>query len=119
MSEFNNKLVIDLFEERDALKADVVRLTLKVTELYEGAEEQKQRIQSLIEERDRANRLAEWKWNLRDEFQLLLGTDKIEEGIKAVKEMKQRIKHLIDLGLETSEYGLTKYREMWEKEAGK
>jgi hypothetical protein len=53
-----------------------------------------ERIQSLIEERDRANRLAEWKWNLRDEFQLLLGTDKIEEGIEAVKELKRRIKRL-------------------------
>ena len=49
------------------------------------------RIQSLIEERDRANRLADWKWNLRDEFELLLGTDKIEEGIEAVKELKRRI----------------------------
>lgn len=56
------------------------------------------RIQSLIEERDRANRLAEWKWNLRDEFQLLLGTDKIEEGIEAVKEMKRRIKRLEEAG---------------------
>lgn len=56
------------------------------------------RIQSLIEERDRANRLAEWKWNLRDEFQLLLGTDKIEEGIEAVKELKQRIKRLEEAG---------------------
>ena len=54
------------------------------------------RIQSLIEERDRANRLADWKWNLRDEFQLLLGTDKIEEGIEAVKEMKRRINQLED-----------------------
>ena len=52
------------------------------------------RIKSLIEERDRANRLAEWKWNLRDEFQLLLGTDKIEEGIEVVKELKRRIKRL-------------------------
>lgn len=52
------------------------------------------RVKSLIEERDRANRLAEWKWNLRDEFQLLLGTDKIEEGIEAVKELKRRIKRL-------------------------
>lgn len=56
------------------------------------------RIQSLIEERDRANRLAEWKWNLRDEFQLLLGTDKIEEGIEAVKELKRRIKRLEEAG---------------------
>ena len=52
------------------------------------------RIQSLIEERDRANRLADWKWNLRDEFELLLGTDKIEQGIEAVKELKRRIKRL-------------------------
>ena len=56
------------------------------------------RIQSLIEERDRANRLAEWKWNLRDEFQLLLGTDKIEEGIEVVKELKRRIKRLEEAG---------------------
>ena len=53
-----------------------------------------ERIQSLIEERDRANRLAEWKWNLRDEFESLLGTDKIEEGIEAVKELKRRIQRL-------------------------
>ena len=72
MSDFNNKLVVDLFEERDALKADVVRLTLKVAELYKGAEEQ-----------------------------------------------KQRIKHLIELGLETSEYGLKTHRELWEKEVSK
>ena len=55
MSDFNNKLVIDLFEERDALKADVVRLTLKVAELYKGAEEQRQRIKQL---EDRIHRAA-------------------------------------------------------------
>ena len=49
MSDFNNKLVIDLFQQRDALKADVARLTLKVAELYKGAEEQKQRIKRLEE----------------------------------------------------------------------
>jgi len=70
----------------------------KVAELYKGAEEQQQRIQSLIEERDRANRLAEWKWNLRDEFQLLLGTDKIEEGIEVVKELKRHINRLEEAG---------------------
>lgn len=57
-----------------------------------------QRIQSLIEERDRANRLAEWKWNLRDEFESLLGTDNIEEGIEAVKELKRRIQRLEEAG---------------------
>jgi len=58
VSDFNNKLVIDLFDQRDKLRAENEAL-------------------------------------------------------------KKRIKHLIELGLETSEYGLTKYREMWEKEAGK
>ena len=52
MSDFNNKLVIDLFEERDALKADVERLTTKVAQLYEGAEEQKQRIKRMKEAGD-------------------------------------------------------------------
>jgi len=58
VSDFNNKLVVDLFEERDKLRAENEAL-------------------------------------------------------------KQRIKHLIELGLETSEYGLETHRTMWEKEAGK
>ena len=58
MSDFNSKLILDLFEERDKLRAENEAL-------------------------------------------------------------KQRIKHLIELGLETSEYGLTIHRNMWEKEAGK
>jgi hypothetical protein len=52
------------------------------------------KIERLIEERDRANRLADWKWNLRGEFESLLGTDNIEDGIKAVKEMLYQIKLL-------------------------
>ena len=28
----------------------------------------------------------------------------------------ERIRHLIRLGLETSQYGLTKYREQWQEE---
>ena len=65
-----------------------------------------ERIKSLIEERDRANRLADWKWNLRGEFESLLGTDKIEEGIEAVKELKLRIKRLEEAGdaLKTAGY---------------
>lgn len=30
--------------------------------------------------------------------------------------LNERIRHLINLGLETSQYGLTKYREQWEQE---
>ena len=59
-----------------------------------------ERIKSLIEERDRANRLADWKWNLRGEFESLLGTDKIEEGIEAVNELKRRIQRLEEAGNE-------------------
>ena len=87
-----------LEREINAANSEVYRLCKANLQLREGAEEQKQRIQSLIEERDRANRLAEWKWNLRDEFQLLLGTDKIEEGIEVVNELKRRIKRLEEAG---------------------
>lgn len=37
----------------------------------------------------------------------------LERELNAANE---RISHLIQLGLETSQYGLTKHREMWEKE---
>ena len=52
MSDFNNKLVIDLLEERDKLRAENERLTKKIQQLYEGAEEQNQRIKRLEEAGD-------------------------------------------------------------------
>ena len=33
-----------------------------------------------------------------------------------ISKRDERIRHLIRLGLETSQYGLTKYREQWEQE---
>ena len=33
-----------------------------------------------------------------------------------ISKRDERIRHLIRLGLETSKYGLTKYREQWEQE---
>lgn len=39
--------------------------------------------------------------------------------VRELNRLNDRIKHLIELGLETSEYGLTIYRNMWEKEAEK
>ena len=36
--------------------------------------------------------------------------------VRELNRLNDRIKHLIPLGLETSQYGLTKRREMWEKE---
>ena len=97
-----NKMVSDTPRTDAATKAsiehgtgDVWFLAMKLERELNAAND---RIQSLIEERDRANRLAEWKWNLRGEFESLLGTDNIEEGIKAVKEMKQRINRLEEAG---------------------
>jgi hypothetical protein len=52
MSDFNNKLVIDLFEQRDKLRAENERLTKKIQQLYEGAEGQNQRIKRLEEAGD-------------------------------------------------------------------
>jgi len=37
--------------------------------------------------------------------------------VQELNRLNDRIKHLIELGLETSEYGLQTHRELWEKEA--
>ena len=86
----------DIERELNASNAEVERLTRKVSLLYEGAEEQKARIQLLIAERDTARLQADQNWNLRRELESLLGTDKIEEGVAAVTAMKERIKQLED-----------------------
>lgn len=39
--------------------------------------------------------------------------------VRELNRLNDRIAHLIELGLETSEYGLQTHREMWEKEAEK
>ena len=39
--------------------------------------------------------------------------------VRELNRLNDRIAHLIELGLETSEYGLETHRTMWEKEAGK
>ena len=78
----------------DSTPHNVADLGMQIRRLERQLNAANEQIQSLIEERDRANRLAEWKWNLRDEFELLLGTSNIEEGIEAVKELKRGIKRL-------------------------
>jgi chromosome segregation ATPase len=80
--------------ELNAANAEIERLTNKVAQLYEGAEEQKQRIQSLIAERDTARLQTDQKHSLREEFRELLGTDDIEVGVAVVREMRCRIKRL-------------------------
>jgi predicted RNase H-like nuclease (RuvC/YqgF family) len=83
-----------LERELNAANAEIERLTNKVAQLYEGAEEQKQRIQSLIAERDTARLQTDQKHSLREEFRELLGTDDIEVGVAVVREMRRRIKRL-------------------------
>ena len=78
-----------LERELNAANAEIERLTAKVAQLYEGAEEAKQRIHSLIAERDTARLQSDQKVSLREEFRELLGTDDIEQGITVVCDLKQ------------------------------
>jgi len=56
------------------------------------------RVRLLIAERDTARRQADQQYKLRDEFSDLLGTDDVEQGVAAVREMKERIKRLEEAG---------------------
>ena len=57
-----------------------------------------ERIKLLISERDSARAQSSHKLNLRDEFVGLLETDDIEKGVDAVRNMKERIKRLEEVG---------------------
>jgi hypothetical protein len=57
-----------------------------------------ERIHLLIAERDTARRQADQNYKLREEFRELLGTDDVEQGVAVVREMKERIKRLEQLG---------------------
>ena len=84
----------DLQRELNAANGEIERLRKSNLQLREGGEEQKQRIQSLIAERDTARLQSDQKVSLREEFRELLGTDDIEVGVAVVCEMKNRIKRL-------------------------
>jgi len=71
--------------------ADVAR----IAEERDAAEN---RIPLLIAERDTARLQADRNYKLRDEFSDLLGTDDVEQGVAAVREMKERIKRLEEAG---------------------
>lgn len=49
--------------------------------------EAQHRIRTLIEERDSARIQADRKYNLRNEFKALLGTDDVAEAVNRMKEM--------------------------------
>jgi hypothetical protein len=71
--------------------ADVAR----IAEERDAAEN---RIPLLIAERDTARLQADQQYKLREEFADLLGTDDVEQGVAAVREMKERIKRLEEVG---------------------
>ena len=80
----------------NAANAEIERLKKSNLQLREGAEEQKQRIHSLIAERDTAQTYADQKWKLRREFHDLFGTDDVEQAVAVVRDMNDRIKRLED-----------------------
>ena len=82
------------YECTEHLLDEIQRLREANFQLREGAEEQKQRIHSLIAERDTARLQTDQKHSLREEFRELLGTDDIEVGVAVVREMRCRIKRL-------------------------
>ncbi len=57
-----------------------------------------ERIPLLIAERDTARLQADRNYKLREEFTDLLGTDDVERGVSVVREMKERIKRLEEVG---------------------
>lgn len=103
MSDFDNKLVLDLFKQPDELRAENERLTRKVAQMYEGAEEQRQRIHLLIAERDTARGVADQIRNLRRELESLLGTSDITTGIGIVKTLIQASKDNVKLRQQVKE----------------
>jgi hypothetical protein len=53
-----------------------------------------ERVRLLISERDTARGYADQKWNLRQEFHDLFGTDDIAEAVALVRGLQQRINRL-------------------------
>ena len=86
------------YEHTEHLLGEIERLRESNFQLREGAEEAKQRIQSLIAERDTAQTYADQKWKLRREFHDLFGTDDIEVGVAVVRRYQDRIKRLEEGG---------------------
>ena len=70
----------------------------RVKQLEIEKEAANDRIRLLIAERDTARLQADQRHSLREEFRELLGTDDIEKGVAAVREMERRIKRLEEAG---------------------
>jgi histidyl-tRNA synthetase len=88
----------------DELNADNSKIELlmsanaDVARIADERDAAENRIRLLIAERDTARRQADQTYKLRKEFAELLGTDDVEQGVAVVREMKERIKRLEQLG---------------------
>lgn len=78
----------------DSTPHNVADLGMQVRRLERQLNSGIDRIKRLLAERDTARMQADQKVSLRDEFCELLGTDDIEHGAAAVRDMQQRIKLL-------------------------
>ena len=88
----------------DELNADNSKIELlmsanaDVARIADERDAAENRIRLLIAERDTARRQADQNYKLREEFTDLLGTDDVERGVAVVREMKERIKRLEEVG---------------------
>jgi hypothetical protein len=74
------------------------------------------RIRLLIAERDTARQQAHQNYKLREELRAMLGTDDVKRGVAVVREMKQRIKRLEEVGDRVIENSYYPDRvKMWRK----
>jgi septum formation topological specificity factor MinE len=78
----------------DSTPHNVAELGMLCRRLERQLNAANERIPLLIAERDTARRQADQKYKLREEFLDLLGTNDVEQGVAAVREMKERIKRL-------------------------
>lgn len=90
---------VDLLErERDDLATRATALAVRVDELTRERDDARERMAIAIADRDSARGRADQVWKLREEFVALLGTDDIEKGVEAVRNLLARVQRLEKLG---------------------
>jgi len=92
-SDFARKLERELNAANSKIEL-LMSANADVARIAEERDAAENRIPLLIAERDTARRQADQQYKLREEFADLLGTDDVEQGVAAVREMKERIKRL-------------------------
>jgi hypothetical protein len=97
----HSSLCFQLERELNAANSKIELLMSANADVAHIADERdaaEKRIRLLIAERDTARRQADQNYKLREEFAELLGTDDVEHGVAVVREMKERIKRLEEVG---------------------